>query len=112
MLDERWNDEVEEIGAALRKLLAVESSPARLRAAEASADGRDRALEANLAAFGLDELQGSPELFTRIGYELGRALACTPYVESAPILAILGQSHIAWGSPQGLVPASLSRIAV
>ena len=42
MLDERWSDDAEQIGEALRKLLSAESTPERVRAAEAAPDGRDR----------------------------------------------------------------------
>lgn len=111
MLDERWSEEVEEIGSALRKLLAVESSTARVRVAEATDDGRDRELEARLNAFGLDDLEASPELFARIAYELGRALATTAYVETIPVLAVLRRAGVTCGF-DGPVPASIPLVAV
>src|SRR4051812_24068246 len=104
MLDERWSADVEEIGDALRKMLGVESSPDRVRGAEAAADGRDPALEAQLEAFGLAELQAPAELFARVAFELGRALAATSYVETIPVLALSGRSGVGY-SAGGLIPA-------
>lgn len=111
MLDERWSADVEEIASALRRLLEKESSPERVRAAEARADKKDPDLEAQLERFGLTELSGSPELFSRIAYELGRSLACTGFVETMPILALLGRSGVALAH-RGLAPAASAQVAV
>lgn len=111
MLDERWSADVEEVGDALRKMLAVESSPARVRMAEENADGRDRDLEARLDAFGLAEIETTPEMFSRIALELGRALASTAYVETIPVLAVLGRGGVGCGF-DGLVAAALDHVAV
>jgi hypothetical protein len=112
MFDERWSDEVEEIGTALRRLLSSESTPARVRAAEATPDGRDRILESKLNEFGLDDVDGNPELCARLAYELGRSLATTPFVEALPVLAVLGQPGISFGFDGVPVPAALARVAV
>jgi Acyl-CoA dehydrogenase, C-terminal domain len=110
MLDERWSPEVEEIATVLRRMLAAESKPERVRAAEA-AGGADAALEAELAAFGLNELEGAPDLFARIAYELGWALAPTSYVETMPVLALTGRAGVAFGF-DGLAPAGAAQVAV
>ena len=114
MLDERWSEEVEEIGETLRRLLSVESSVQRVREAEAASDGRDSRLEAALSQFGLDDLdplQAGPELRARVAYELGRALASTPYVESMATSYVLGRRGVSFGF-HGLVPASVPLVAV
>jgi len=111
MLDERWSADVEEIGDALRKLLSAECTPAEVRKAEAAADGRDRSLEAELDSFGLAELEASPELFARIAFELGRALAPTAHVDAMAAQALLGRGGIGCGF-SGLVPAALGLVAV
>ncbi len=111
MLDERWSEDVETIGGALRQLLMAEATPERIRAAEASEDGRDLALTELLAAFGLAELGGEPELFARIAFELGRALAPTDHVETMPALALLRRQGIAIGF-DGPVPASVRAVAL
>jgi alkylation response protein AidB-like acyl-CoA dehydrogenase len=110
VLDERWSEDAEAIGEALRKLLCAECTPERVRAAEAASDGRDRAFEAKLGEFGLNELTGSPELFARVAFELGRALAPCAFVESMPVLAVLGLPNIAYGF-DGLAPAAAGRVA-
>ncbi|RJG00630.1 acyl-CoA dehydrogenase family protein [Noviherbaspirillum sedimenti] len=111
MLDERWSSDAEEIGNALRKLLAVESAIERVRIAEGSTDGRDRALEAALDAFGLSDLEAEPDVLARIAYELGRALAPVAVVESLPALTVLRRNDVAFGF-DGLVPAALPYAAV
>jgi hypothetical protein len=88
-LDERWDRDVEEIGEALSKMLLFESSNERVRAADEHHDGFDAALAQQLAAFGLTELEGSPALFARIAFELGKSLASVGYVETMPVLALL-----------------------
>jgi hypothetical protein len=111
MLDERWSPEVEEVAAALRKVLDVESSILRVRAAEQNSCGYDAGLEDSLRAFGLDELQGDADLFARVAFELGRSLASTPLGDTLPVLALTGRAGVAlaWGRP---VPAALNRVAV
>jgi acyl-CoA dehydrogenase-like protein len=111
MLDERWSEDVEEIATALRKMLAVQSSSHRVRKAEASEDGRDRALEAELDGFGLNTLQAEPELFARIAFELGRSLAPCAYVESIPVLALTGRAGISLAFDRP-VPAANTWVAV
>ena len=111
MLDERWSEEAAEIGDGLRRMLAQESSIARVRAAEARPDGRDPELEAQLEAFGLGELPPDPELAARVAYELGRAIAPTAFVESMPALLVLGKAGVAYGF-EGDAPAALARVAV
>jgi len=111
MLDERWSPEVEEIAVALRRMLDVESSPQRVRAAEQDHDGQDPGLEQHLSAFGLNALEGDAELFARIAFELGRALASTPMVETLPVLALTGRADVAlaFGRP---APAGIKHVAV
>lgn len=111
MLDERWSDEVKEVATALQRILAVESSPERVRAAEISADGRDRVLEQQLNNFGLNALEGTPELFACVAYELGRFLAPVALVETFPVLAILGRPRVAMAF-DGLAPALVEFVAV
>ncbi len=111
MLDERWSDEVEEIGDTLRKVLAKQCSSEQIRAAEATESGLSSTLAEELTAFGLDDLQAEPELFARIAYELGRALAPTDYVETIPVLAVTGNAGVSVGF-DGPVPASIGRVAV
>jgi hypothetical protein len=111
MLDERWSADVEEIAAALRKMLDVESSTQRVRAAEKDHRGRDPELEQHLRAFGLDELQGDAELFARIAFELGRALASTPRVDTLPVLALTGRAGVALAFSRP-VPAGVEQVAV
>jgi hypothetical protein len=111
MLDERWNPDVEEIADALAKLLAVESSTEKVRAAEGDCAGIDPALDAHLKAFGLDQLEGDPELFARIAFELGKSLASTAFVETMPLLALTGRPGVALGF-SGPVPAGIAQVAV
>lgn len=111
MLDERWSDEAEEVASALRKILQVESSPQRVRLAEERHEGLDQALKIQLREFGLQELQADAELFARIAFELGRALASTPTVETLPVLALTGRPDVAlaFGTP---VPTGVDAVAV
>lgn len=111
MLDERWNPDVEEIADALAKMLAVESSTAKVRAAEEAQGGIDPALDAQLKAFGLNELEGEADLFARIAFELGKSLACTAFVETMPVLALTGRAGVALGF-SGPVPAGIAQVAV
>ncbi|MFW3895160.1 acyl-CoA dehydrogenase family protein [Pseudomonas bharatica] len=111
MLDERWSEEVEEIGGTLRKVLAKQCSSEQVRAAEASNDGLSPAVAEHLSAFGLDDLEAEPDLFARIAYELGHALAPTAYVETIPVLALTGRSNVALAF-SGPVPASVAQVAV
>ena len=111
MIDERWDPEVEEIAEALAKMLAAESSPEAVRAAERDHQGVSPPLQLQIDAFGLDGLEGSPALFARIAMEFGRSLASVPFVETMPVLALTGQPGIAFGF-RGLVPASLARAVV
>ncbi len=111
MLDERWNAEVEEIASALRKMLETESSPQRVRAAEENGAGFDEALAARMREFGLDELQADADLFARIAFEFGRALASTPTVETLPVLALTGRASIALAFDRP-VPADVRNVAV
>ena len=110
MLDERWSDEVEEIGDTLRKILAKQCSSEQIRAAEATESGLSQTLAQELTAFGLDDLEAEPELFARIAYELGRALAPTAYVETIPVLALTGVTGVSVGF-DGPVPAANHRVA-
>ncbi|HSV84671.1 MAG TPA: acyl-CoA dehydrogenase family protein [Ramlibacter sp.] len=111
MLDERWSEDVEEIASALRKMLEVESSPQRVRAAEEGAQGRDEGLEARLRDFGLEELRGDADLFARVAYELGRSLASTTTVETLAVLALTGQAGVALAF-DGPVPGGARKVAV
>jgi len=111
MLDERWSQDVEEIGAALQRILAAESTSERIRAAEARDDGRDPALEQVLGEFGLDALEGEPAIFARVALELGSALATTSHVETMPVLALLGRPGVALAFA-GPVPAAVQEVAV
>lgn len=111
MMDERWDDDVEEIAEALAKMLAAESSSEAVRRAEAEHGGASPQMAAQIAAFGLDELEGSAALFARIAMEFGRALAPTPLVETLPVLALTGRPGIAWGF-EGWTPAAAKSIAV
>ncbi|MBV7495054.1 hypothetical protein KW837_12355 [Pseudomonas sp. PDM24] len=111
MLDERWSDEVEEIGDTLRKVLAKQCSSVQIREAEALPSGLSPTLADELSAFGLDDLQAEPELFARIAYELGRALAPTDYIETIPVLALTGTCGVSVAF-DGPVPASIGRVAV
>lgn len=111
MIDERWDPDVEEVADALARMLSAESPSAEVRAAERDHDGASPAIEARIAAFGLDQLAGSPALFARIAMEFGRSLAATSFVETMPVLALTGRSGIGYGF-DGFAPASLSRAAV
>lgn len=111
MLDERWSDDVEAIGDALRGLLDGECSPETVRTAEARENGRDLALEKQLDEFGLGALEGDPDLFARIAFELGRALAPTAHVETMPVQALLARADTAVGF-DGLVPAGVGSVAL
>jgi len=111
VLDERWSEDVEEVAAALTKLLSVECTPEVVRRAETSPSGLDDALETKLSEFGLQELDGRPEIFARAAYELGRFIVPTLAVECMPTLAILRQHPISLGF-RDYVPASISRVAV
>lgn len=111
MLDERWTDNVEDIAEVLAKMLAAESTSERIRKAEAETGAIDLRLFEQLEDFGLDTLEGEPELFARIALELGKALASVAYVEAMPILALLGKSGVSLGF-SGPVPAANPLVAV
>ena len=111
MLDERWSEEVEEIGEALAKIMAAESYSERVREAESKNGSIDSQLASTLTTFGLNDLQGEPELFARIALELGKGLASTAYIETMPILALTGGSDVSLGF-EGPVPATISQVAV
>lgn len=111
MLDERWSEDVEEIADALGKMLAAESTNEKVRKAEEDNRGTDPDLVAQLAAFGLDQLEGEPELFARIAFELGKALASVAFVETMPVLALTGKAGVSLGF-SGPVPAANALVAV
>jgi hypothetical protein len=111
VLDERWSDDAEEIGEALRRTLSKESSIERVRLAEKAPAGRDPALERQLQTFGLADLPPDPVIAARIAYELGRAIAPTAFVESMPALLLLGLRDVGYGF-EGDVPAALGRVAL
>jgi hypothetical protein len=111
MLDERWGQTEQELADALRSLLARECTAAHVRAAEATGDGRAPALEAHLEAFGLAALPPEPGLLAAAAWELGRALAPTPFVETAPVQAVLGREQVGYGL-EGPVPAAVARAVV
>jgi hypothetical protein len=111
MLDERWSSEVEEIADVLAKMLRAESSSERIRKAEEEHRGIDADLDSQLHEFGLAALEGEPELFARVAFELGRALASTAYVETMPMLALAGRPGVSLGF-SGPVPAANGLVAV
>lgn len=110
MLDERWSPEADEIGEALARLLDTECTPERVRAAEACDDGRDPALEAALAAFGILDMELPADILARISMELGRRLAPVAIIEALPAHIVLGQADTAYGF-DGPVSAALGRVA-
>lgn len=110
MIDERWSEDVEEIGEALRRVLAAKCTPEIVRNAEASADGRCELLERHLGEFGLDDLEGEADMFARVAYEFGRALVPVSYVEQMPVQSLCGRSGVALGFC-GLVPAQSAEVA-
>jgi hypothetical protein len=110
-MDERWTDEAQEIGAALRDLLEGECPRTRVRKAEASTDGRDHALETALEAFGLWEAPNDPAVLARMAFEIGRSLAPIAFVETVPAQRFLGLPSTAYGA-EGDVPAQAERVLV
>lgn len=111
MIDERWSEDVTEIAEALGRMLGVESANDKVRQAEEAHGGFDPALAAQLEAFGLDQLEGEPELFARIAFELGKALASVAFVETMPVLALTGRAGVSLGFA-GPVPAANGLVAV
>lgn len=108
MLDERWDDTALDLAEGLRALLTRECSAEVVRAAEAAPDGRSPTLEQHLDAFGLADLPPEPALLAVAAWELGRALAPVPFVESAAVRAVLGEHAQGCGyGLEGPVPASL-----
>ena len=103
MLDERWSDDVEEIADVLAKMLAAQSTGEKIRKVEAEHDGIDSELVAQLESFGLDGLEGEPELFARIALELGRGLASVAFVEAMPVLALTGRAGVSLGDRKSTV---------
>jgi alkylation response protein AidB-like acyl-CoA dehydrogenase len=113
MLDERWGDAAEALREGLRTLLERECPPAVVRAAEATPDGRAAALDARLDAFGLGTLPPDPAVLTVVAWELGRVLAPVPFVEAAPVAAVLGAEHAGVVSAlDGPVPPSAAGAVV
>ncbi|MET0179166.1 MAG: acyl-CoA dehydrogenase family protein [Novosphingobium sp.] len=110
MLDERWSEDVEEIADVVAKMLGAESTSERVRKAEAEGNGIDPELVAQLEAFGLEGLEGEPELFARIALELGKALASVAFVETMPVLALTGRPGVSLGF-SGPVPAANPLVA-
>lgn len=111
MIDERWSEDVTEIADALAKMLAIESANEKVRKAEDEHGGIDPALSAQLEAFGLDQLEGEPELFARIAFELGKSLASVAFVETMPVLALTGKAGVSLGF-SGPVPSVNRLVAV
>jgi hypothetical protein len=111
VLDERWGPAEAELAEGLAHLLDKECTPAVVREAEAAADGRHPGLEAALSAFGLSDLPPAPGLLAAAAWELGRALAPVPFVETAAVGAVLGLADTADGLA-GPVPASVSAAVV
>lgn len=111
MLDERWSDDVEEVGTALRRLLDAEFSKERLREIEHTHEGRDASLEQHLQDFGLEDLEGDADMYARIAYELGRALVPTAHIAMMPVQALLGRSGVALAFT-GTVPVGAQFAAV
>ncbi|MGH2784638.1 MAG: acyl-CoA dehydrogenase family protein [Actinomycetota bacterium] len=89
MLDERWPEDVAELSAGLRSLLEKACRTDVVRAAEASADGRDPTLEEKLDGFGLWELPQSGAMLSAASWEIGRALAPIPFPECATVSGVL-----------------------
>jgi hypothetical protein len=113
MLDERWSDAEVALVDGLRAVLVPECPTSVVRAAEASDDGRAPRLEAALGAFGLDEVADAaePGQLAAAAWELGRALAPVPFVETATVRAVLGIDDAAYGL-EGTVPASVGHVVV
>ena len=92
-MDFHFTPEQEELRRGARRLLGVESSPARVRAAMAREDGCDAALwqrigrELGWTALAIPETYGGaglgPVALTAVMEELGRALACVPFFATA-----------------------------
>jgi Acyl-CoA dehydrogenase, C-terminal domain len=111
VIDERWSEDADELGAALADLLTKLDGRRRARTAEAAADGRDTELEKALEDFGLWELPAEPELLARASYEIGRAIAPVPFVELTPARIVLGRTNTAYGV-EGPVPAVASAVVI
>lgn len=111
MIDDRWSPDAEELGTALRRVLAKHAGSEQVRAAE-DGDGVDPALDAALADFGLADLSGEPELLVRAALEVGAALAPTPFVGTVPGLALLGRTDVTDGVDRDLALAGPPWVAV
>jgi Acyl-CoA dehydrogenase, C-terminal domain len=111
VLDERWAEDDAEVAGALAALLEKECTPAVVREAEAALDGRHRGLEAKLTEFGLSDLPTDPGLLAAVAWELGRALAPVPFVETATVRAVLGLADTAYGL-DGPVPAAVGSAVI
>lgn len=112
MLDERWGETEGAVADALRALLAKECTAATVREAEAAPDGRAPRLEHLLTTFGLDDLPADPAVLAAAAWELGRALAPVPFVETATVRAGLGLDRALAYGLEGPVPASVNEAVV
>ncbi len=103
-MDFALDDDQQSLQKLARQILEREVTPARIRAALASADGMDRALWATLADAGLlglavpeahGGLGGGLEALALLLMEFGRAVAPVP---ALPALAVAGLAVARWGS--------------
>lgn len=111
MLDERWSEEAEEIGQTLHRILEKECTHEVVRQAEEATDGRSHALELQLEEFGLRDLEGPPDWYARIAYELGWSLAPTAHVEEMAVQALFGRAGVVLGL-DSWVPAASEFVAI
>ncbi len=112
MIDDRWSEDAEELGTALRRVLERHSSPENVRAIEGGDATATADLVRAVAEFGLWELTGEAELLVRASQEIGAALTPSPFVSAVPALALLGRADVADGVDRELATAGLPLVAV
>lgn len=114
MFDERWPEEAEEFAAALDAVLGKFCPPDVLREADGAPEPTQalQRLGQALAEFGLWELPNEPLILTRAAVSLGANLTPVPFVSAVPAQVVLGETGVANGIDQAVVPAGLSRLLV
>ncbi|MBW3665526.1 MAG: hypothetical protein KY469_20720 [Actinobacteria bacterium] len=110
MLDERWGEDEAALATGLAEVLAGVCGTDAVRAAEAADDGRDPDVEQALDRFGLWDLPGDVGLDAVAAWELGRALAPVPFVETVPVRRVLDLD--AAFAPRGWAPAACASAVV
>jgi hypothetical protein len=111
MADERWGEGAADLAGGLRAVLDKVCGADVVRRAEEAVDGCDATVDDAVASFGIWDFPPDPELLAVAAWELGRALAPVPFVETTTVRAVLGLESTSYGL-EGPVPARVPHTVV